>query len=89
MRYILIRIKGERMVSDEEIDRIASRVAEKLKGKMGTAAIRAGELPTPCNPGPKYTCDATSFTCQASSFTCPSDFECSNKFTGFTKELMR
>ncbi len=77
------------MLSDEEIDRIASRVAEKLKGKIGTVALRAGELPTPCNTPSKYTCDASSFTCQASLFSCSDDFECSNSFTGFTKKLMR
>jgi hypothetical protein len=74
------------MASEKDIDRIASRVADKLKDHLRTAAIRVGELPTPCS-GSTYTCDATSFTCQASLFSCPSEFTCSNKFTGLTDTM--
>ncbi len=76
------------MASEEDIDRIASRVADRLKEDLRTAAIRVGELPTPCSPGPTYTCDATSFTCQASLFTCADEFDCSNKFTGLTNAMV-
>lgn len=76
------------MLPEENIDRIASRVADRLKEDLRTAAIRVGDLPIPCSSSPTYTCDATSFTCQASLFSCADEFDCSNKFTGITRAMV-
>jgi hypothetical protein len=75
----------KKMVSDEEIERIASRVAEKLKEKMGTAAMNVSEGGGGCDvKGDVYTCDASSFTCPANQFGCAPSFSCPNEFTGVT-----
>ena len=74
------------MVSDEETDRIALRVADKLKEKLGTAVVHAGN--TSCDNKDKYDCSANSFACQAGKFDCPVEFNCYGKFTGFTRLIM-
>ncbi len=74
------------MASDEEIDHIASKVADKLKVKMGTAVFHVGK--TTCDTKDKYDCSANSFACQAGQFDCPVEFNCYGKFTGFTRLVM-